>query len=129
MDRDERISIVTEHMEKLVGCTAKVVNDELWPSMIGLTEGNDTHRPFGYTTPQYLSYDDNWVVFYNPGAVVDAVSNLDEDLFTGWLRYMQAHIQGHLTETEGEEHVDQSVFLVVPQLRTIVSQVFDVMFT
>lgn len=132
MDRNDRISAVIHFMEGGVfaqNICPRPIRAELWPSMVALTEGADVHRPFGFSSAQYLSYDDKWVFFYCAEVIADVTAELTDTEFNDWLRFARAHVSAHTTlGTYNEGEVDRQVYSVMPEARDLVAKVHDQFF-
>lgn len=132
MNRDERAILINEFMETAfaVNIRPRRIQEDLWGSMIALTEGADHHRPFGYSVPQFLAYDNAWVFFYSPEVIADTTAELFDDELGNWLRYIRAHISTHtsLGSYCDESIVDERVMSVMPEVAPLIARVYDTLF-
>lgn len=132
MNRNDRIQAIITFMEA-GGFSDKIgprpLPAELWPSMVVLTDGADVHRPFGFSSAQYFSYDDKWAFFYSAEVMADATAGLTDAEFADWLRFVRAHVSAHTTlNTQDEAVIDEQVFSVLPEARELVVRVHEQFF-
>lgn len=108
---------------------AKPISRRLWPSMVSLNGGADHHRPFGFSAPQYLSYDSKWVFFFCPEIMNELTTGWSEREILDFVRYVKAHINAHAsTLSQDEAVVDKAVFDVMPEARKTVARAMEAAF-
>lgn len=132
MNREDRTTTINHFMETAFAANIRPrpIKEHLWPSMIALTEGADHHRPFGYSVPQFLAYDDAWVFFYSAETIADSTAELFDEELGDWLRYIRAHVSVHtsLGSYCDESLVDERVKSVMPEVVLLITRVYDALF-
>ena len=127
MNREDRITAIAEFMATFPdNISPRPISSGLWQHMIALTDGGDTHRPFGFSASAYFPYDDKWCFFYSSDVMADVTAELDDAEFQEWLRYVRAHVNAHASlDTQDEAEVDQAVYAVLPEARDLLAKVHN----